>query len=96
MRALKEALGSLGVTIPALYKQYAELCEPGGTRFLAFNIDPAFSHCIDALVLVDLDRLKAEKRARYLSGGAQPLGDTPGEPGPVVEREVVAGARMQR
>lgn len=69
LRTLKERLSAMGVSIPVLYKQYAELCEPGGTRFLAFNVDPAFSNCIDALVLVDLQRLKASKRDRYLGAG---------------------------
>jgi putative hemolysin len=66
LRALKDRLSALGVSIPVLYKQYAELCEPGGTRFLAFNVDPAFSNCVDALVLVDVHRLKPQKRERYL------------------------------
>ena len=69
LRALKEALAARGVSIPVLFKQYAELCEPGGTRFVAFSVDPAFSHCIDALVLVDLERLKPGKRERYLGAG---------------------------
>jgi putative hemolysin len=78
VRALKQALAELGVSIPVLYKQYAELCEPGGTRFLAFNVDPAFSNCIDALVLVDLQRLKAAKRERYL-GAQRELAELPAE-----------------
>lgn len=69
LRALKEQLAALGVSIPVLYKQYAELCEPGGTRFLAFNVDPAFGNCVDGLVLVDLQRVKAAKRERYLGAG---------------------------
>jgi putative hemolysin len=72
LRTLKEALAEMGVAIPVLYKQYAELCEPGGTRFLAFSVDPAFSNCIDALVLVDLHRLKAAKRERYLGSVGKP------------------------
>ncbi|HJY79415.1 MAG TPA: GNAT family N-acetyltransferase, partial [Burkholderiales bacterium] len=67
LRALKEALCAMGATIPVLYKQYAELCEPGGTRFVAFNIDPSFANCIDALVLVDLKLVKPAKRERYLA-----------------------------
>ena len=66
MRVLKEELAAMAASIPVLYKQYAELCEPGGTRFLAFNVDPAFAHCVDALVLVDLRELKPAKRERYL------------------------------
>lgn len=68
MRILKERLAVQGLSIPILYKQYAELCEPGGTRFLAFNVDPSFSDCIDGLVWIDVARIKAAKRARYLDG----------------------------
>jgi putative hemolysin len=71
LRELKEHLAAMGVSIPVLYKQYAELCEPGGTRFLAFSVDPAFGDCIDALVLVDLHQLKAAKRERYLGAGGE-------------------------
>jgi putative hemolysin len=67
--ALKRRLGDLGVGVPTLYKQYTELCEPGGARFLGFGVDPAFSGCVDGLVLVDLLMLKARKRERYLGGG---------------------------
>ncbi len=70
LRALKERLSSMGVSVPVLYRQYAELCEPGGTRFLAFNVDAAFSNCVDALVLIDLDRLKPQKRQRYIRRSA--------------------------
>jgi putative hemolysin len=69
LRTLKQHLSASGVSIPALFKQYAELCEAGGTRFLGFNVDPAFANCIDALVLVDLQRVKPAKRERYLGAG---------------------------
>ena len=68
-RTLKRRLAELGVAVPTLYKQYTELCEPGGARFLGFNVDPAFAGCVDGLVLVDLLRLKPAKRARYLEQG---------------------------
>jgi putative hemolysin len=67
--ALKQALAEQSCTVPTLYKQYAELCEPGGVSFAAFNIDPDFADCIDGLVLVDLNLMKAARRKRYL--GAQ-------------------------
>lgn len=73
LRILKQRLAALNVPVPVLYKQYAELCDEGGTRFLAFNIDPAFSYCVDALVWVDLKRVKAAKRARYIGEGAAAL-----------------------
>jgi putative hemolysin len=64
---LRNRLDALGARIPTLYKQYTELCEPGGTRFLSFGVDPAFANAIDGLILVDLARLKQKKRARYLA-----------------------------
>jgi putative hemolysin len=67
MPLLRNRLDALGARIPTLYKQYTELCEPGGTRFLSFGVDPAFANAIDGLILVDLDRLKEKKRARYLT-----------------------------
>jgi len=65
-RKLKSLLANLGTTIPPLYKQYTGLCEPGGVVFLDFNIDPAFSNCIDGLVIVDIKKLKEAKRKRYM------------------------------
>ena len=65
-RRLKDELAAMGASVPVLYRQYNELCEPGGTRFLGFSVDPAFGNCVDALVLVDLHALKAAKRSRYL------------------------------
>lgn len=62
---LKKQLRYLGFVVPVLYKQYAELTEPGGTRFLGFNIDPDFSDCVDGFVVVDIDRMSAQKRKRY-------------------------------
>lgn len=64
---LKSLLDNLGCAIPTLYKQYGELCEAGGVRFLDFGCDPDFANCIDGLVLVDLTRLKAAKYQRYIA-----------------------------
>ncbi|WP_347115368.1 GNAT family N-acyltransferase [Leclercia sp. S52] len=63
---LKSLLGNLGCGIPPLYKQYSELCEPGGVQFIDFGSDPAFSNCVDGLVLVDLCYLKANRYQRYI------------------------------
>jgi len=63
---LKSELGERKLGIPTLYKQYGELCDVGGVQFAAFNIDPNFGHCVDGLVVVDLARLKASRRERYL------------------------------
>ena len=63
---LRQNLDALGAAVPMLYKQYTELCEPGGARFLAFGVDPAFGDSIDGLIEVDLQRIRPKKRARYL------------------------------
>lgn len=64
---LKSTLMEKSLNVPTLYKQYTELCEPGGAQFLAFNVDKDFADCIDGFILVDLDSVKLEKRKRYLS-----------------------------
>ncbi len=63
---LKAQLKCYGVTIPTLYKQYTDLCEEDGISFLGFNIDHAFNDCIDSFILVDIDKIKAKKRERYI------------------------------
>lgn len=66
MQWLKQRLDEGGAALPVLYRQYVELCEPDGVRFLDFGVDPAFGNCVDGLIRVDLARLKPAKRARYL------------------------------
>lgn len=70
---LKSTLANMGCAIPTLYKQYTELCEPGGVQFIDFNVDPNFKQCVDGLVLIDLTQLKAKKYQRYI-GIHQSLG----------------------
>jgi putative hemolysin len=65
-RILKSLLKPLGFTIPPLYKQYTELCEKDGVKFLGFGIDDAFGMCIDGFILVDVNKITEEKRARYI------------------------------
>ncbi|QBC04007.1 lysophospholipid acyltransferase family protein [Enterobacter cloacae] len=69
---LKSLLGNLGCGIPPLYKQYSELCEPGGVQFIDFGSDPTFNDCVDGLVLVDLCYLKANRYQRYIEAHLQP------------------------
>ena len=52
--------------MPALYKQYAELCLEGGCQFIGFNVDHQFNDCIDSLVMVSLDKIVEKKRRRYI------------------------------
>jgi len=63
---LKSSLKHMGCTVPTLYKQYTEICEPDGVQFLDFNVDPDFANCIDGLVVVDLTQLHEKTRKRYI------------------------------
>ena len=63
---LKANLATSGTSVPTLYRQYTDLCEPGGARFLAFGVDPDFSDSIDGLIEVDLQAIRPNKRKRYL------------------------------
>ncbi len=68
---LKEKMNLLGVKVPVLYKQYVELCRPSGCTFLDFNIDPKFSNCVDALILVQINAIKEKKYQRYIESHSQ-------------------------
>jgi len=63
---LREQLEGMGVSVPVLYKQYCEVAEVGAVRFMDFGVDADFGYCLDGLVVVDVSRLKPEKRRRYL------------------------------
>lgn len=65
-RTLKSYLREMQVTVPTLYKQYGELCENNGVKFFDFGVDPDFNNAIDGYLLVDLHKLKEEKKKRYL------------------------------
>lgn len=65
-QVLSQNLQALGARIPTLYKQYTDLCEPGGVSFMAFSTDPDFGNVVDGLVWVDLQRMLPKKRQRYL------------------------------
>ncbi len=65
-KILNSELKKLGVKVPTLYKQYVELCSDNGCHFIDFNIDPSFNNCIDSLIMVELDKITAKKRQRYI------------------------------
>nr|WP_264194048.1 lysophospholipid acyltransferase family protein [Marinomonas algarum] len=69
-KILKEQLNHFGASVPTLFKQYSELCQPGGVRFLDFGVDADFGYCVDGLVLVDLNTIKEAKNKRYRGQGA--------------------------
>jgi putative hemolysin len=63
---LKNELQVRGFAIPTLYKQYSDLCEEGGVAFMDFGMDRAFDNCVDGFIVVDIQKLKINKRKRYL------------------------------
>jgi putative hemolysin len=63
---LKQSLDHLGVAVPTLYKQYTELSDDNGVKFLDFGVDPSFNYCIDGLILVDVEKIKPKKYQRYI------------------------------
>jgi putative hemolysin len=65
-RSFKSEMKQRNSHIPTLFKQYTELCEEGGVQFAGFNVDPDFCNCVDGLIMVDLEKMKASKRQRYL------------------------------
>ena len=62
---LKNSLAFYGLSVPTLYKQYSDLCEDGGVSFYDFGVDADFNDCVDGFLVVDIKKLKPEKRARY-------------------------------
>ena len=62
---LKQSLSIMDTSVPVLYKQYSDLCEDGGIKFCAYNIDPDFSNCVDSFILVDINSIKKTHRKRY-------------------------------
>ncbi len=65
-KILKQSLAHLNISVPTLYKQYSELCDDGGVKFLDFGVDPDFENCIDGFILVEVDKVKESKRKRYI------------------------------
>ena len=65
-KTLKLELSKMGRAVPTLFKQYSELCEPDGVKFLAFNVDADFADCVDGLIVVDVKKIIPRKRGRYL------------------------------
>lgn len=50
-----------GRGMPVLLRHYLKL----GAKVLAFNVDPDFQDCVDALLLLDLRSMDPRRRARY-------------------------------
>lgn len=66
IRSLQLSLRRQGLNLPTLYKHYGEFCEERGIKVIDFNIDPAFNHCIDGLMVADLNYVRAKKFQRYI------------------------------
>jgi len=65
-KTLKKALAVMETSVPTLYKQYSDLCDNGGIKFCAYNIDPDFSNCIDSFILIDISKIKSSQKKRYI------------------------------
>ncbi|QKF66204.1 phospholipid acyltransferase [Arcobacter venerupis] len=63
---LKSTLANIGVSIPTLYKQYSDIAEDKGVKFLGFNVDNDFADCIDGFILVEVEKIKDSARQRYI------------------------------
>jgi putative hemolysin len=87
---LKNTLSEMGCNIPTLYKQYTELCEPGGVQFMDFGVDPEFNNCVDGLVVVDVKAIKRSRYERYI-GPYQQGRDTQEEASPELRADVIHG-----
>lgn len=66
-KMLKNMMKPYGFSIPVLYKHYSELCDEGGVKFLDFGIDADFENCMDGLILIDIQKIKKEKKDRYIN-----------------------------
>ena len=51
-----------GKALPVLMRQYLKL----GAELVAFNVDPAFGHCLDGLVLLDLRHAEPRLLKRFM------------------------------
>ncbi len=65
-KKLLQDINAAGMTLPVLYKQYTDLCQPGGVGFVDFATDPDFNGCIDGLIWLELDQMKPSKMKRYI------------------------------
>ena len=63
---LLRAIEGDGKGVPVLLRQYLKL----GGRILGFNVDPAFSHVVDCLLLVDLPATRPDVLAKYMGRDA--------------------------
>ncbi|MFA9373141.1 MAG: lysophospholipid acyltransferase family protein [Poseidonibacter sp.] len=63
---LKSSLASMNVAVPTLYKQYSEIAQEGGVKFLGFNVDTNFADCVDGFIVVDVNMIKESTRKRYI------------------------------
>ncbi|MFZ1292443.1 MAG: lysophospholipid acyltransferase family protein [Melioribacteraceae bacterium] len=65
-KILKNMLKPFGFSVPTLYKQYTDLCEIDGVKYLDFGVDDSFEMCVDGFILIDVQKITKEKRLRYI------------------------------
>ncbi|MBI5617120.1 MAG: lysophospholipid acyltransferase family protein [Gammaproteobacteria bacterium] len=62
LAGLLQTIENDGKGVPVLLRQYLKL----GGKILGFNVDPAFSHVVDCLLLVDLPATRREVLVKYM------------------------------
>ncbi|MCA8838217.1 MAG: lysophospholipid acyltransferase family protein [Gammaproteobacteria bacterium] len=67
MRRIRRVYADAGLTVPALFRHYAGLCEKGGASFFAFGRDSSFSDCFECFLMVDFSKALPNKVAYYQS-----------------------------
>lgn len=66
-KILKKSLQYYGFSVPVLFKHYSDLCSEEGVKFLDFGVDEEFENCIDGLIVLSVDKIKEEKKERYIN-----------------------------
>jgi len=66
-KELNKSLKNQGYKVPMLFKQYTDLCIPGGVGFVDFAVDQGFNDCVDGLIWLDITQMKEQKRKRYIN-----------------------------
>jgi len=66
-KTLKQLLKPYNLTVPILYKHYTDLCELDGIKYLDFGVDSGFENCIDGLILIEIAKIKEEKKEKFIN-----------------------------
>lgn len=65
-KILENILKPMGFVVPVLFKHYSDLCYEDGVKFLDFGVDEEFENCIDGLIVLEVDKIREDKKERYI------------------------------